>query len=97
MKVPNFLFFHLSIFLPTSSSLPPLPLDPSFPPPSFPKNELQLQYNRQLVSMRSCIIEGRKFSILPNKEKGNAGEGRGREGGREGKGEGEREEGGGVD
>ena len=35
-----------------------------------PQNEVAYQFNRQLVSMRCCIIEGRKFSILPNKEKG---------------------------
>lgn len=29
-----------------------------------------MKWNQQLLSMRCCIIEGKKFSILPNREKG---------------------------
>ena len=32
-----------------------------------------MKWNQQLLSMRCCIIEGKKFSILPNKEKGKVG------------------------
>ena len=48
----------------------PLFLERQPPMANRDANEIQFQYNRQLVSMRCCIIEGRKFSILPNKEKG---------------------------
>ena len=29
------------------------------------------KWNTELLTMRCCVIEGRKFSILSNKEKGN--------------------------
>jgi len=29
-----------------------------------------MKWNTQLLSMRCCVLEGRKFSILPNREKG---------------------------
>ncbi|CAI8051353.1 Protein flightless-1 homolog [Geodia barretti] len=48
----------------------PLFLERQPPMPNRDANEIAFQFNRQLVSMRCCIIEGRKFSILPNKEKG---------------------------
>ena len=36
----------------------------------FLQNELMMKWNTQLLTMRSCIIEGKKFSILSNREKG---------------------------
>ncbi len=34
------------------------------------QNDLTAKWNTQLLTMRCCIIEGKKFSILPNREKG---------------------------
>ena len=34
------------------------------------QNELVMKWNAQLLTMRCCVIEGKKFSILPNREKG---------------------------
>ena len=36
----------------------------------FAQNEQTMKWNIQLLTMRCCIIEGKKFSILPNVEKG---------------------------
>ena len=37
----------------------------------MPQNSLANKWNSELLTMRCCVIEGRKFSILSNKEKGN--------------------------
>ncbi len=34
------------------------------------QNALEIKWGGQLLSMKCCVIEGRKFSILPKRETG---------------------------